>query len=258
MLYYFLGSALPQLQIGTPPELEFHELIDLLKDNLSSEDFEKVNVIRGIYDIENLRSFWKGEPLDKWGALDQNELEEAILTRSDFAKAPYVGEFLDAYEKKEERLRYFPRLVMRYYQEERGRAKGFLASFLSFERDWRLILTAFRAKKLNRNLTQELQWENPDDVIVAQILAQKDAAHYEPPTEYSHLKPLFFTYDKDPMGMYQALCEFRFEKIEELIGDDRFSLDGILAYVAKYIIVDKWFELDKNKGLLELRRIHDR
>lgn len=249
MNYYFLGSSLPDLQLGAPPELGFNELMHLLKANLSEEDYAKVMVIRRFYDIENLRALWKGEELDKWGNLDPNELEDALLTHSDFIELPYIDDFLIRYNDVEERLSYFSMLVSGYYADELPRAKGFLFDYLTFEREWRLVLTAFRAKELKRNILKELQWEDADDVTVAQIVAQKDASRYEPPFEYSDLKPLFEAHKHEPFEQYQALCHYRFEKINEMAGFESFSIDGILAFAAKFIIVDKWFDLNRIKGL---------
>ncbi len=247
MSYYFLGSALPDLQVGAPPDLGFHELLDLLKDNLSEVDYEKVKVIRRFYDIQNMRALWKGEELDKWGNLDQNELEEALLTRSGLAS--YVYDFLEQYDKTADRISHFPQLLAGYYNEELPKAKGFLFDYLNFERGWRLVSTAFRAKKLNRDIIKELQYENPDCNLVAQIVAQKDAPHYEPPDEYYDLKPIFEKHYQDPSELYQALCHYRFEKINGFSNIDRFSINGILSFVARFIIVDKWLELDKKKGM---------
>jgi hypothetical protein len=95
----------------------------------------------------------------------------------------------------------------------------------------------------------ELQFEDPDDEIVAQILAQKDAKTYEPPERYSDLKALFEEHYDAPMELYQGLCEYRFEKIVQMYGIDVFSIDRILAYLARLIIVEKWLDLDKKKGI---------
>ena len=249
MNYYFLSSYLPELHLGAPPELKFDELMHLLKDNLTEGDYAKVMVIRRFYDIENLRALWKGEEIDKWGILDPNELEDALLTNSDFVERNFIDEFLLKFNSVEQRLAHFPKLVSGYYADELSRAKGFLFDYLTFEREWRLVLTAFRAKQLKRDILKELQWEDPEDLMCAQIIAQKDSPRYEAPFEYSDLKTLFEEHYREPFDLYQALCRYRFEKINELAGFEPFSLDGILAYVAKFIIVDKWLDLNRKKGL---------
>jgi len=245
--YYFLATALPDLQLGYPPDITFQGFSNLLKANLSPEDYRKSIVMRRYYDIQNIRSFLKKEEIDFRGVFDENELEDAILTYSGFPD--YVYDFLDHYENTEDRLHHFPMLISNYFKIESENATGFLHDYLTFEREWRLVLTGFRAKKMGRDLAEELQYEDPDDDIVMQILAQKDAQTYDPPDRYSDLKPLFDEHSDSPVELYQALCEYRYAKIEELMGTYQFSVDRVLGYLAQLVIVERWLELDKKKGL---------
>ncbi len=81
-----------------------------------------------------------------------------------------------------------------------------------------------------------------------QILSQKDAPTYDPPENFHELKKIYQTYQADPLSLYQALCEFRFNVIEERLGTDMFSLNRVLGYIIQLIWVEKWMELDKQKG----------
>lgn len=245
--YYFVATALPPLQLGVPPEISFQEFEYLLEDNLTADDYAKTQVIRCYYDIQNIRAFWKKEELDPRGNLNELTLEEALLTREGLPD--YVYDFLDAYDSLEDRLHYFPRLVANFFQQESEHAEGFLQEYLNFEREWRLVLTGFRAKQLGRDLAAELQFEDPQDDFVAQILAQKDAKVFLPPDGYEDLQPLFEEHGTSPLELYQAMCEYRFYKIESFLGTDLFSIDVILGYMAQLITVEKWMELDKKKGL---------
>ncbi len=245
--YYFLAAALPQLQLGYPPDISFQTFVLLLKINVSDSDFAKFRVLRRYYDIQNIRAFWMKEELDPRGNFNENELEEAILTGMGFPA--YVYEFLEKYEQLKERLHYFSSLIEAYFHNESLAASGFLYDYLKFEREWRLVLTGFRAKLLARDLALELQFEDPYDDLTQQIMAQKDAKSYEPPSRYSDLKAIFENHRDAPLDLHLSLCEYRFQKIEELQGIDLFSMDRILAYAAQLIIVEKWLELDKKKGM---------
>jgi len=244
--YYFLATLLPRLQIGEPPEISFDEFDQLLSDNLSASDYAKTSTIRNFYDIYNLRSYWKGEPLDHAGNFNSSELEEAMVTRT--MLPPYVFQFLDKYESKEERLRHFPELLSTFYKIEVSRSTGFLKAYLMLERELRLVLVAFRTKKLDRDLLKELQYEDPEEEIIAQIIAQKDASQYEPPPKFEEIKFIFEKYSNDPIEIQKALAEFRFYKIEEMLGLDMFSIDRILGYMAQLLIVERWQHLNKQKG----------
>jgi hypothetical protein len=251
--YYFVASALPALQIDLPPELEFQDFEDLLKDNLTEADLAKVWIMRFYYDIQNMRAWWKNEALDPIGNLNEVELEEALVAKEGLPD--YVQDFLENYTNTESRLHHFSALPVAYFATESKRATGFLQRYLSFEREWRLVMTAFRAKQLGRDFTSEFQFEDPDDDFVAQILAQKDAKTYTPPDEYEELKPLFEAHRNDPLGLHLALCEYRFNKIQEMFGVKVFSIDRILAYMARLIIVEKWQLLNKEKGVALANKI---
>ncbi len=244
---YYIVTSLPSIAIGMPPEISFEEFDHLLVTHLSASDYAQAQAIRRYYDIQNIKSYWLKEPLDPRGNYNFNQLEEALLNKSDFPK--YVYQFLDEHEGLEERLKYFPELVATYFREEINASSGFLKEYLELEREMRLVLTGFRAKKLGRDPAYELQFENPDDPVVAQILAQKNSLTYEPPTKFEELKPLFEEHYNDPLALHQALNEYKFEKVENMVGLEIFTLRRILAYMVQLILVEKWIELDKQKGM---------
>lgn len=244
--YYFLASALPPFNFGAPPEISFENLVTLLNENLTHSDLRKAETLRGYYDILNIKAYWKGEPLDPHGNLNELQLDEALLEQVGTPK--YLDRFLDEYEDTKDRIRHFPRLLADYFRIEEKKASGFLRKFLKMERELRLILVGFRAKKLGRDLLKELQYEDPDETIVAQILAQKDDPEFHAPEPYQQLKPLFIEHENDPMGLHQALIEWRFEKIYEMVGVEMFSIDRILGYTERLILLENWLELDRQKG----------
>lgn len=246
--YYFVGVYLPPLNFDAAPEISFHEFDDLLRQNLTHADYAKTKKIREMYDILNLRSLWLGEPLDPRGEMQKGEIEEALMTHAGLPD--YVYDYLARYESLEDRLKHFPWLLARFFQTAVEDSSGFVRDYLQFEREWRLVFAGFRAKKLRRDLSIELQYENPEEDLIAQMLAQKDAKEYEPPEKYEHLKILFEKYGDDPLALERTLDQYRFDYIDHLLGMmDQFSINHILAYMAQLIIVEKWFELDKNKGL---------
>jgi hypothetical protein len=113
-------------------------------------------------------------------------------------------------------------------------------------------MIGLRAKKLGRDVVKELQFEDFSDPIVAHILAQKDAENYEPPIEYKELKEEIAACGDDPWLRYKVLAEYRFRKIDELVEKPLFSIDWILGYMAKLVIVEQMNELDPMKGKMIL------
>jgi hypothetical protein len=245
--YYFLGTLLPELHIGEAPEIGFSEFDQLLRDNLSTHDYAKTKTIRNLYDISNLRAYWKDEPFDHYGNFTPSELEEALVTRS--MLPDFVFNFIDKYESNEERLRHYPELLAIFFRNAISKASGFFEYYLSLERELRLVLVAFRAKKMNRDIFNELQYENPEEDFIAQILAQRDSASYEPPEKYEEIKMLFEQHYDNAVELQKSLLEYRFSKIDEKLGIELFSMDRVLAYMIELIMVERWQQMDKQKGL---------
>jgi hypothetical protein len=246
--YYFIGTLLPSLSFDAPPEISFAELERLFRDNLTSKDLEKTLVIRRFYDILNLRALWLEEEFDPRGEFTALELSETLMSRAGLPD--YVYEFVDRYPKKEDRIRHFPFLLAKFFQSADRLNDPFLRRYLNFERELRLVMTAFRAKKLGRDLSVELQYEDPEEDLIAQLLAQQEAKTYEPPEKYKDLKVLFDKYGDNPLALQKALDKYRFETIENFVDmADVFSIDRLLAYFLQFMIVEKWFELDKDKGM---------
>jgi hypothetical protein len=248
--YYFVVPSLPPLSLNEKPEITFEELMTRLALNLSKKDFEKVRILRRLVDVYNIRALLMEEPIDPRGNLNEKELDEALLVHAGLPD--YIFEFLDQFEKVPDKIKHFSGLLAAYFNEEIAKQKGFLHKYLIFERECRLVMLALRAKQLGRDVVKELQFEDPTDPMVAQILAQKDSDRYDPPQEYQDLKELIAACYPDPWAENRAFAEYRFKKIEELAEASRFGIDQILRYVAQLMIIENILELDAEKGRMIL------
>lgn len=258
--YYFLVSFLPQLEIGHLPTLSFTELKDLLETHLTPADLATTRRLRRLIDIENIRALLAHEPCNPRGNLTQEELEKALndLAWSDEEPFPaYLVDFLERYATRESRLAHFAELLSRFLQEESRRAEGFLHDYFAFERELNLVFVGFRAKRLDRDVIKELTYEDPREPLIAEIIAQKDAATYEPPFEFRALKPLFEAYGTLALELYQALVLFRFNEAQTLVEGERFSIDRILSYMVRLMMVERWLELNHEKGMRVVHTIEE-
>ncbi len=246
MNYYFLAASLPPLVLGERVDLTFDELIARIQMNVGGEDLEKTVVFRRWIDLNNIRSLYLEDTIDSKGNLDEKQLDQALLLQEDLPE--YVFDFLNRFETTEQKLRFFSGIFSTYFQEEISKQKGFLKRYLTFERDWRLVIMAIKAKELRHDLIYELQFEDGKDPFIAHILAQKDAVSYEPPLEFVSLKEKYFSCGPDPWQQFRMISSWRFKQIEELVEEPLFSIDWILAYMARLLIVEQWNELAPTKG----------
>jgi hypothetical protein len=243
--YYFLISAFPELHLGQKTELTFNELKDLLILNLTPSDLEEVSELLRPIDLYNIRALWLGEPLDDRGNLSAKDLEEELLVRDSLP--PYLIDYLNRYESMPDRLRNFASLYASLYRK--SGLKGFLQKFYRLEREIRLILTALRSKAAERDMVRELQFEDPYDPMVADILAQKEAPDYTPPREYEDLKIVFSDNRSEPQKLHLEILEYKFKKIEEMEENQDFSSGRVLSYLAKFMLAESYAQFREREEI---------
>ncbi len=243
---YFVAPSLPPLTLGEAPEISFQEFSYRLEMNLGKKGLRAFALLRLTIDLDNIRSLYSDEPLDKRGNLSEKELDEALLVQADLPE--YVFDFLNQFDETKEKVRNSFGLLSRYFAEEIPKQKGFVKNLLILQRQMRLVLTALRAKRMKRDVVAELQFEELTDPMVAQILAQKDMEEYEPPVEFQDLKNNLMSCGDDPWEQYKVVLSFEFEKIREMTAYPLFSLDWILGYAARLLLAEKWNALDAERG----------
>lgn len=243
---YFVAASLPALVLEEPPEITFEELMHRLEINLSERQLKKVEILRRLIDIENVRQLLMEKPLDGRGNLSEKELDEALLVEALLPE--YVFDFLGDFENNADKARAFYGLLSRYFTEEIKEQKGFMRQYLKFQRDLRLVLCAWRAKRTNRDIVEQLQFEDFTDPLVAYILAQKDMETFEPPAAFQELIRQLEAAGNDPWEQYRAVAAFEFDQIEEFSGYPLFALDWILGYMARHMLVEQCTHLDPKRG----------
>lgn len=248
--YYYIASLLPPLEFPIRPDVSFSVLQPTLELNLSKEDLKKVRTLRLFVDLCNIRPLLQEEEIDLRGNLGEKDLEEALLGETFFPE--YVFDFLKEHETLAEKLRGFPALLSLFFREEIPNQEGFLKEFFEFERQWRLVVLAIRAKSMHRDFLKELQFEDLHDPFVMQILIQKDAEQYVPPLEYKEIQEVLQACGPDPWQQNKALALYRFNQIGRMMEKPQFSIDYILAYLTQLMIVEYWNELSKERGQMIL------
>ncbi|NGX35924.1 MAG: hypothetical protein K1000chlam1_00760 [Candidatus Anoxychlamydiales bacterium] len=251
--YYYLATALPTISLKAKPDITFEELKFMFKLNLSDTDLKKAILFKRFIDITNLRLLWLNKEIDPRGNLNAAELEDVILIKDVFAD--FVFDFLDRYEKKEDRLKNFSFLVATFFREVMGSSTGFLQFYFKLEREMRLVLTALRAKKMRIDLLKELQFEDLTDDFVQYILAQKDSDDFDAPAEYSKVKKIYKNNINDPADMHKKLLEFKFNQIETFSEKKPFTIDQILSYATCLMIIEDFNKLNVDVGLEKLEKL---
>jgi hypothetical protein len=251
--YYFVITALPKLSLNQRLDLTFDEVIRLFDLNLSKKDLNKIVAFRTFIDILNLKKNWKDKEIDIRGNLNKNELNDQLLIQD--LLYDFVFEYLQKYDSTEIRLKNFSFLTSNFFKTVIKESTGFLKNYFSFIRNYRLILTALRCKTLNRDIAFELQFEDQFDDLTMYLLAQKDMDDIMVPSDFEELKKIYLKNKSDVKKMHLSLLEYKLNEIDNLLDKNPFTIDEILAYFSKFLIIQDYQNLSLEKGKEKLEQI---
>jgi hypothetical protein len=251
--YYFVTTLLPELRIGDTSELAGEEFEFTLEQNLTERDLHKITILRRHVDIENIRLFWQGAPLEPGGNFDEKAIEANLLTRKGLPQ--YVFDYMKKYEESRERLSHFGELLSAYFEQETKENRGFVRAWLQFELTSRLIFVTLRSKSLGRTLPAPVTSEVPENDSFGFPLEQKEELPPHPLELYRPLQAIFESNRSNPLALHHALLQWKFDHIEEMCGPNPFHVNRIFSYVLRLILAEKWLRLDKKKGLQFVEKV---
>ncbi len=245
--YYFLATLLPPLKVGSAVEIGSEELEFLLEQNVNPSDLKLVQTLKRLIDLDNIRAIWQNQPFTPRGNIAQENLKERLFFKEGLPE--YILEYLDQYQETKDLIRNFPSVLQRYFATESTSKDSFISKYLTFQWQWKLVFVVLRAQDLKRDLETELQNEDLEDPFVKELIDASREKNFPLPAPYTDLKALYESRKDAPLDLYQALSEWRFRFIEELIEWENFSMQRILGYIAQLEICEEWLQLDKLKGL---------
>jgi hypothetical protein len=235
--YYFFDTLLPPLTTAREPEMGWSEFLDLARENLSVRDWSQLTALRQWYDLQNLRALWSGQPLQPFGNLDQEGLETALATGA--LCPPLVDDFMAEYRETSDRLQHLPELLTAYLEQLRMKGRGFLRWLGEFERQLRLVLVALRARSQGVDLHEAFRFEDPRDPFVAYLVAQRGSEQISAPLGFEEVQRLWELYSREPLELAEGLLKFKINAIEETFRDRRFTIDHVLGYAQRLILLEQ-------------------
>ncbi|MFC1745742.1 DUF2764 family protein [Candidatus Riflebacteria bacterium] len=264
--YYFLVTALPELNMGEPPpfsgmefltdwNIELAPLENPIAEIIQFNDLMNLNLLIKRKKTEALRSSEVEGALPELSLFTpckntEEELEE-YLDKPDEAP-PFVEEFLNKYKESEERLKNFEKVYLDYFQSLEGSSSIFVRTYANFEFTLRTIVSAFRARRDDLNLEWILTGK---DEIVELILENRSAADFGLKNYFPQVTQVVECFEKSPSVRDKGLDYIRFEFLSDVGPADPFEEDWVLAYFLRLLILERWHKLDEQKGTEKITQI---
>lgn len=244
---FFVMGSLPILDFGSKPDISVSAFSDLLKANLTGGDEADFIEFERWIDLNNMNRLIWGKKFNPNGMLSEETMQDFITEGAGFPQ--YVYEFLSLFTSDAARKENFPWLIARYFQEASKVVSAKLRPFLQFEHELRVLLTAYRAKRMGRDIGRELQFEDQNDPIVASAIAQKDTqGNFTFPYQYVDLEKLLHDAGQNPLKQYEMMARYRFDYYLNFVDVEQFSIVGIVAYMMRLWILEEYFNLREDQG----------
>lgn len=254
--YYCLVAGFPDL-IPDDKKLHFSsvDLRNYLREEIHPSDFELVKLFYLPWDHKNLISllFESEFEWDERGNYSRDELEQFVDKKQfeyiDASAFPaYFIEFIEFYHDDEEE---FPKiaavkfLTEGWYKTLDESGNKFVAEFGEFKQNMSNILLALNGRK------HEIPFEEAiiGDDEVTHALKRSRARDFGLSNEINDIETIVQIFEiENILDRELKLDNHTWQFIDEITFFNYFSIEKVLGLVQKLFIVERWFELDKEKG----------
>lgn len=254
--YYCLVAGFPDL-IPDDKKLHFSsvELRNYLREELHPADFELVKLFYLPWDHENIinlvfetefewdrRGNYSRETLEQF--VDKKQLE--LIDSSEFPS--YLIDFIEFFHDDEEE---FPKtaaikfLTEGWYKTLVEWGNSFVAKFAEFRQNMANIILALNGRK------HDIPFEEAiiGDDEVTHALKRSKARDFGLANEINDIETIVQIFEiENILDRELKLDNHTWQFIDEATFFNYFTIEKVLGLVQKIFIVERWFELDKEKG----------
>lgn len=250
--YYCLVAGLPDLLFNENKlALSSLSFRNELRKILSNTDLKILEQILFTFDNQNLINilFERDLPFNELGNFSRSFLEDQITAPT------IIPDFMVSYIKwtKDRELKEFPlqnenKLYQLFYEHILTLKSDFLTTWFKFDLNLRNILTAFNCKQFKYDTEGHIISTFQDNI--ANELISGRSLRYESFEEIPYAEEIFRIADTTSgfLDKETATDKIKWNYLEEITFFHYFTIEKILAFFLKLIIVERLTILDKETG----------
>lgn len=255
--YYCLIAGLPDLIVGDKKlPVSLIDFRNLLIEELKSKDvglvkllflpFDHVNLLNAIFHADRNkfddRGNYSKDLIEK--VTDKKELEYGI----EFDLPDYLSDVVkeivlsdeESNEIEAERL-----LTEGYYKLLQSTSSKFIKEFSAFDQLNRNVFTAMNGRKFDIDFTNELIGGNE----INESLKKNRSRDFGLATDVDNIDQLIQIFEQpNILDREMKLDAMKWSFIDDATFFEYFTIDRVLGYVIKLMIVERWFHLDEETG----------
>lgn len=261
--YYIVSSLVEYSPESSHKGFDAAALRDEIAGQVVDRDREYIKLLYTFYDIENLISRYNGKttfnPLGNLTPADLAEAEKGDDTGDGNTLPGFLQSVVDTYREGAEAdddvdaaKSYEKNLWEAYYARCESSECRFLRFYMRFDRTLRNISAAFVARRTGLPIAPYLV--GSDDTTAA--LSHSSASDFGLRSEISYVENVISLLEEENiLEKEREFDEIRWTEIETITVYDYFTIDKLLAYLAKANIIQRWVALDRETGQAMLERM---
>lgn len=254
--YYYLVAGLPDIVLDQKKlPVTVSEFKEDLAYHLHEDDYELVKLLFLPFDNENLLNLLlkNDKPFNELGTYSRQFLEEEIKEPS--ALPAYFQQFILAYKNESPVYQGYSwenQLTWLYYDYVLQVKNSFLRDWFEFDQHLKNIFSAFNVRKYKLPKENAYIGEN----FVTEGLKRSSLKDFGLTNDFSFMEKLVTMDDEETsMEKEKSLDMMRWDYLNELNTFNYFSIEVLIAFVIKLIMVVRWIQLDPETGRKMFKQI---
>ncbi|WP_340113938.1 DUF2764 family protein [Maribellus mangrovi] len=254
--YYCLVAGLPDLVFGqNSAPVKSRIFLEELRQQLHSSDYKLIEYLFLPFDNLNLLNILlkQNKPYFYPGIYSKQEIESQLSPDNEEMRLPqYMFIFMNQIKNsdpKPEDMEAENGLSILFYEHALNCSNTFLQQWFRFEINLKNVITAFNCKLYNYNLGEQLLKVNGANAVYTLLIENKLKPNY-----FEELLPYYDEVLKIADSELERLeKEKAIDKLKWLYLDEHtffhfFTIEKILAYTIKLLLIERWMKLDKDTG----------
>lgn len=264
--YYFIVAGLPDLVLDEGKNLpSFSEFIADMNQQVSEGDRELLRSVQLPIDNSNLIALLENSErkFDSRGYYSRDELAAAIKTGDGLPS--YMISFLEAYRENrlpaanlilEDQLNWF------FYEYMIDHDNAFVKEWFTFELDCRNLIAGINSRKGLEHfeaLATERERAAASVVLglndVAELILRSNAPDFGLSSQLPWAERLINLSRSSLLELEKGIDQLRWDMLNEMTTFSYFSIETIIAFAVKLLMVERWKKLDPTTGKVKLERL---
>ena len=247
--YYYLISGLPDMVLEqSKAPLLLPELMEQLRLSLHPDDLQRARLIFLPADNQNLLNLLGKEasPWNQQGQFSQEAMEEGL--KEPGLLPSYMNRFHQAYKNEAPLwpgMSWENQLARLSYEYLLEHTNGFLHQWFTFENSLKNILAAWNIRKYQLPAEGQFIGEN----MVTEAVRKSHAHDFGLTAELPFLDKLMHALAQEKIPEREkAIDRIKWNYIDELNTFNYFTVEVVLGYLLKWILLNRWTRMDAERG----------